>query len=172
MEAGRCRRHFTLSHDRVNYGQGDQGARWHRELPLLFASALPGDLLQRNPPLSPCSPPAFYRALPLGTASPPASHQQPLEGALPSQPFPSSSSHQRGANRGCPPPRDGSDPRTPQGRGSWKPGSFAALFQAPPSPGDGGCCKCPQLNVLLGGRGGHRPPTPGWGRKAASGDLG
>ena len=52
IEAGRCRRHFTLSHDHLSYGWGDQGARWHQELPLLLASVLPGDLLQRNPPVS------------------------------------------------------------------------------------------------------------------------
>lgn len=56
-EAGRCRRHFTLSHECVSYGQGDQSSQWHQELPLLFSATWrsPAD----NSPCLSVIPPSF-----------------------------------------------------------------------------------------------------------------
>lgn len=51
-----------------------------------------------------------------------------------------------------------------------QPGSFAVLFQAPPSPGMGDAANTPNWMCTEGG--GHWPPMLHWRGKAASGHLG
>lgn len=126
IEAGRCRRHFALSHGCVSYGQGDQSSQWHQELPSLFSVTCrsPAD----NPPCLSVIPLSF-----LTSPFPRQSFSSCCSLAVPWQ-EPSSPSHSQVQQpsvlliTGI--PQEGSAPRVPREQAAHRqePGSFAVLI--------------------------------------------